>query len=171
MQIISLHLYSTTGKVRSLNFKLGSLNIITGRSGTGKSAIIDIVDYCLGRSTFNVFEGVNRDVISWYALLLQFKDSQVFVAKQSPSGMALSQSQVYWQESFVISLPAMSDLIANTNDESIKKNLSRLIGISPNQTIVADGRTMDSFQATIDHTKYYLFQDQNLVANKKSLFW
>ena len=56
MQIKSIVLYHRDGRVRELNFRIGALNVITGESRTGKSALIDIVDYCLGRSSFNVFE-------------------------------------------------------------------------------------------------------------------
>ncbi|WP_020600348.1 DUF3732 domain-containing protein [Spirosoma panaciterrae] len=171
MQIKSILLYNLKGNIRSLDFKIGAVNIITGESRTGKSAIIDILDYCLGRSTFNVFEGVNRDVISWYGVVLQLGDNQILIAKPAPEGLATTQSQAYWEEAHSITIPPLNQLVPNTNDEGVNQNLSRLLGISPNQTVVAEGRTMSSFQATLDHTKYYLFQDQGLVANKKLLFW
>lgn len=48
MQIRELVLYGYNGKVRHLPFALGKVNIITGRSKSGKSAIGDIIDYCMG---------------------------------------------------------------------------------------------------------------------------
>lgn len=51
-------LYSHEGEKRVLRFRVHGLNIITGVSKTGKSAIIDIVDYCLGRKSYNVAEGI-----------------------------------------------------------------------------------------------------------------
>ena len=47
IQILEIILYGKNGKKRVLSFSLGKVNIITGSSATGKSAIIDIVDYCL----------------------------------------------------------------------------------------------------------------------------
>lgn len=47
MQILELVLYGYNQKVRHLPFKLGQVNIITGRSKSGKSAVGDIIDYCL----------------------------------------------------------------------------------------------------------------------------
>ena len=49
LQIAKLILYGTKGQVRELVFRIGALNILTGASKTGKSAIIDIIDYCTGR--------------------------------------------------------------------------------------------------------------------------
>ena len=170
-QIKSIVLYNANDEKRSLDFRLGAVNIITGKSRTGKSAIIDIIDYCLGRSTFNVFEGVNRDVVVWYAIILQTPDMQVFIAKPAPSGTATSQSQVYYQVANEIELPTLEELQPNSNDIGIRSYLSRLLGIAANQTEPGEGRTMDSFEATIEHTKYYLFQNQSIIANQSLLFW
>lgn len=52
MKIHSIHLYSRDGQRRDLKFKADGLNIITGRSSTGKSALSEIIEYCMG--TFNV---------------------------------------------------------------------------------------------------------------------
>ena len=37
---------------------LPGLNVITGKSSTGKSAIIEIFDYCFGSSDYTVPEGI-----------------------------------------------------------------------------------------------------------------
>ncbi len=170
-QIKSIVLYNANGEKRVLNFRLGGVNIITGKSRTGKSAIIDIIDYCLGRSTFNIFEGVNRDVVVWYAIVVQTSSMQVFVAKPAPKGTATSQSQVYYQVASEIELPALEELQPNSNDLGIKAYLSRLLGISANQTEPGEGRSMEPFEATIDHAKYYLFQSQSIIADQNLLFW
>ena len=74
MQIRKLILYGKNGKVRSIPFKLGQVNIITGKSKSGKSAIGDIIEYCLGGDSCNIADGVIRENVSWYGLLLQFED-------------------------------------------------------------------------------------------------
>jgi phage/plasmid-associated DNA primase len=71
LQIAKLILYSRQGDVRELPFRLGGLNVLTGASKTGKSAIIDIVDYCTGRGECNVADGVIRKYVGWYAILFQ----------------------------------------------------------------------------------------------------
>lgn len=171
IQIKQIALYSRSGEIRTIDFRLGAVNIITGKSRTGKSAIIDIVDYCLGRSEFNMFEGVNRETVVWYAVVLQVDEGQVLLAKPAPVGAAKSQRRVYMQMAETVTLPPLEELQTNTNDQAVKTHLSRLLGISPNETMVSENRTTGSFEATIDHTKYYLFQDQSLVANRKLLFY
>ena len=72
MKIKSIHIYSHDGQRRDLEFHVDGLNVITGRSSTGKSALSDIVEYCMGRSDCNVPEGVIRDKVAWFAVLYQF---------------------------------------------------------------------------------------------------
>ena len=48
--INSITIYSSDGDQRRVTFKRSGLNIVTGQSKTGKSSLIDIIDYCLGRS-------------------------------------------------------------------------------------------------------------------------
>jgi DNA repair ATPase RecN len=69
MKIKSIHIYSHDGRRRDLEFHDG-LNVITGRSSTGKSALSDIIEYCMGRSTFNVPEGFIRDRVAWFAVII-----------------------------------------------------------------------------------------------------
>ena len=170
MQIKSIILYNAAGDIRTLPFKLGAVNIITGKSNTGKSAIIQIVDYCLGQSKFKIPEGVIRDAVAWYAVLYQINETQVLIAKPAPSATATSQSSVYYEIGTKISPPPLSKLIPNSNDNAIKENLSRLIGISPNLNIPEEGQSRDPLEANIKHASFYLFQEQSVIADKDVLF-
>ncbi len=49
--------------------------------------------------------------------------------------------------------------------------LSQLVGIPANATSVPLESTRASYAATIQHTYYYLFQKQDIVANKSVLFY
>lgn len=172
LQIKAIVLYSHKGAKRILHFQPGCVNIITGESGRGKSAIIPIIDYCLGRSTFQIPEGVIKDNVAWYGvILMNDNDTEIMVAKPSPEPGALTQSNGYYAVASQIEPPDLSDLILNTNDSSLVESLSKLIGISPNKNIPNPGETRHSLEATIRHTTPYLFQDQGLVANKDILFY
>lgn len=48
--IASIFFIGEEGKFRIIDFDPGRVNVITGASGTGKSAIIKALDYCLGSS-------------------------------------------------------------------------------------------------------------------------
>ncbi|EIM01160.1 DUF3732 domain-containing protein [Rhodanobacter thiooxydans] len=171
MKISSIHIYSHDGQRRDLRFKVDGLNVITGRSSTGKSALSDIIEYCMGRSTFNVPEGVIRDKVAWFAVIYQFEKEQVLVAKPTPPGGGASCSMAMLRRGAQLQIPELKDLAVNTDDDSISELLSRLLGIPENRTEVALEHSRDSYDANVKHTFYYLFQKQGLVANKDQLFY
>ncbi len=171
MKIKSLHLYSKDGQRRDVTFEIEGLNVITGRSSTGKSAISDIIEYCMGRSSFNVPEGVIRDKVAWFAVLFQFAKEQVLVAKPTPPGGGESCSTAMYRRGANVAIPLLHELGPNSDDEAIESLLSRLLGIPENRTEVALDNSRASYDANIKHTHYYLFQKQTLVANKDQLFY
>jgi hypothetical protein len=171
MKIRSIHIYSHDGQRRDLRFKVDGLNVITGRSSTGKSALSEIIEYCMGRSSFNVPEGVIRDKVAWFAVIYQFGNEQVLVAKPTPPGGGASCSTAMLRRGAHLQAPEFRDLAVNTDDDSIAELLSRLLGIPENRTTVALEHSRDSYDANVKHTFYYLFQKQGLVANKDQLFY
>lgn len=158
-----------TGKKRSLIFKPGSVNIITGDSATGKSALIEIVDYCLGKSECSVPSGIIRDTVSWFGIVLQLKNSQIFIARPNPP-IGKQDARVYFEESIKIKSLTSTPDKANSNLESLVELLSRKIGISSNLYIPPRGHTREKLSATIRHTSFFCFQKQDEIANSKILF-
>ncbi|QOZ83032.1 MULTISPECIES: DUF3732 domain-containing protein [Chromobacterium] len=171
MKIKSIHIYSKDGQRRDVTFFTEGLNVITGRSSTGKSAISDILEYCMGRSTFNVPEGVIRDKVAWFAVVFQFPQEQVLVAKPTPPNGGESCSMAMYRRGVDIAIPQLEDLAASSDDEAVESLLSRLLGIPENLTDVPQNNSRTSYDANIKHTHFYLFQKQTLVANKDQLFY
>lgn len=171
MKIRSIHIYSHDGQRRDLQFRVDGLNVITGRSSTGKSALSEIIEYCMGRSSFNVPEGIIRDKVAWFAVIYQFEKEQVLVGKPTPSRGGASCSTSMLRRGAQLQIPEFKDLAVNTDDDSIVELLSRLLGIPENRTEVALEHSRDSYDANVKHTFYYLFQKQGLIANKDQLFY
>lgn len=63
-----------------ISFQEG-LNIITGRSSTGKSALIEIFDYCTGNGENTVPEGVITDNALLYFVILVSKGMQLVLGR------------------------------------------------------------------------------------------
>jgi hypothetical protein len=86
VQLRSITLYSRDGAIRTVAFRTGALNVVTGESQTGKSALLTIVEYCLGRSTMLVPVGPIADTVAWYAALWDLDgNARAFVARPHPS--------------------------------------------------------------------------------------
>lgn len=170
MKIKSIHLYSGDGRRRDLAFHDG-LNVITGRSSTGKSSLPDIIEFCMGRSSFNVSEGVIRDRVAWYAVIFRFAGEEVLVAKPAPAPSALSGSVAMIRRGASLNAPSSDELRCNDNDEGVVALLTDLLGIPENVTDVPIDSSRDSYDANIKHTLFYLFQRQTLLTSKDQLFY
>ncbi|PRH08081.1 DUF3732 domain-containing protein [Burkholderia multivorans] len=171
MKIKSIHIYSHDGQRRDLQFRVDGLNVITGRSSTGKSALSEIVEYCMGRSSFNVPEGIIRDKVAWFAVIYQFEHEQVLVAKPTPPEGGASCSTATLRRGTELQAPSFEELAVNSDDDAVVILLSRLLGIPENRTDVPLEHSRDSYDANVKHTFYYLFQKQGLVANKDQLLY
>lgn len=170
MQIVELVLYSKQGQKRILPFRLGSVNVITGSSMTGKTALIEIVDYCLGNPRCMVPEGIIRDTVDWYGVRLQFPDSQMFIARQNPPRGQATSTSVYIHQADVTESPNACDLSPNSDIESLKQALSTKIGIGPNKFTPPPGQTRRPLEANIRHALAYCFQEQDVIASRVNLF-
>jgi len=171
MKIKSIVIYSHTGQKRDVLFNVNGLSIITGRSSTGKSAICEIIEYCMGRSTFNVPEGVIRDKVSWFGVIYQFDHDQVLVAKPTPAAGCSSCSVAMMRRGNNIAPPEFNELSVNSDDDAVATTLSNLLGIPENRTNVALEHSRASYSANVKHSFYYLFQKQGIVADKDQLLY
>jgi hypothetical protein len=157
--------------MREVSFRTGALNIITGGSKTGKSALIDIVDYCTGRSECNIADGVIRQSVSWYALLLQFRSEQIFIARKNPEIGTKTSPEVYLERGANINLPETAAKFSkNITVEALETLLASVIGISENQNRPAEGQSRAPLTATFRHAFIFTVQDQNDIDSKKFLF-
>ncbi len=171
MQIIEIVLYSNSGEKRVLTLEPGRTNIITGGSATGKSALIDIVDYCLGSGECRIPEGVIRDTVSWFGLRVQFSTGQMFVARQNPTSLHQSiTNRAYILQGDTVVSPDRAPQEANTTIEAIAEVLTAKVGISENLQTPPAGHTRAPLAANIRHGLIFCFQQQNEIASKDTLF-
>lgn len=169
MRIASIILYSHLGEQRELTFKSSGLNVITGDSKTGKSAIIDIIDYCLGRSSCNVAEGVIRRSVSWFAVRLLSGNDELFVARKNPGPGTDTGGEIYVRRGRFDAPPEFDDLARNMVEPELISLLSRFVGISENEHRPTSGTRLP-LQATIRHALFLCFQKQDEIDNRDRLF-
>lgn len=170
MQIRELIIYGLNGKVRRLPFNLGQVNIITGKSKSGKSAVGAIIDYCLGGTSCNIADGVVRDSADWYALLLQLDKEQLFVARKNPLPSQQTTGFCYVERGTKIDVPIKCDFVSNQNVEGLEVLLSGVVGISENLNTPPDGQSRLALSANIRHSLFYCFQNQDEIASPKFVF-
>lgn len=170
IQILDIVLYSHDGRRRELSLRSGNVNIITGASKTGKSALVDIVDYCFGARECNVPEGPIRRCVSWFGVRLKLESGEAFVARQCPAPSALSSQACYVAIGDEVQLPDHADLSQTTNLEGIEMLLTSWLGIGDNVHEPSEGETRPPLSATVRHALAFCFQPQDEIIRRDQLF-
>lgn len=171
MQILELVLYGNNGEKRTLAFNVGRVNIITGKSKSGKSAVGDIIEYCMGGESCNVAEGVVRESVAWYGLLLQSGSKRLFVARENPKPGRQCTSHCHYEVGGVdLHSPSKPDFESNADVGAVERALTGFAGISENIHTPDAGETRRPLEANIRHALFYCFQSQDEVAARSLLF-
>ena len=165
----SISVYGLNGQCRTLRFRRSGLNILTGRAKTGKSSVIDILDYCFGRSECYVAEGVIRQNVSWFGVEIENKDDVLFIGRRNPGPGGRTSADIYIRRGHHEALPQLEDLNRNTNEEALIRLVTRFAGIAENENRPLTG-TRGPLQATIRHALFLCFQKQDEIASRDRLF-
>jgi len=86
----NLILWLCNGKMRTLTFLPNKVNIITGDSNTGKTAILDIIDYCLFASRHKISDSMINENVEWYGIRFTINEKCYVIARKAPSGNEVS---------------------------------------------------------------------------------
>jgi hypothetical protein len=172
MQLLALVLYNADGRTRRLDFRPGALNIVTGESETGKSALLTIVEYCLGRDTNLVPVGPISDTVAWFAALWQLDTSggRAFVARPKPAKGKLSTTAAMLEFGTNLEPPPLESLHTNIDSRQLRQQLGRRIGIEENLVEPGLGSLRYPFEANIGHAALLCLQSQSEVASQTVLF-
>jgi hypothetical protein len=150
-------------------FKDGSLNIISGVSRTGKSAVIPIIDYCLGSDTCTIPVSTIRDRCSWFGIIVSTAQGEKLLARREP-GSQRATGDMFVLDGVTVE-PPLGTPIKNTTVDAVKRALDELAGLTlldfdPDRAGVGfKGRP--SFRDLMAFT----FQPQNIIANQNVLFF
>ncbi|NWL08196.1 DUF3732 domain-containing protein [Pseudomonas hunanensis] len=163
--------------IHQVTFKPG-LNIITGKSSMGKSAIIEIFDFCFGNSDDTIPKGVITERSKVYFTFLQFEAELLLLARsRNTDKLFISPVKGTLEEIFVKMKTAReffsSSLYLPLRE--FKKELGRyfqvtMADIDEDQNRREQGKSKSATPSVRSFTSYML-QHQNLVANKHALFY
>jgi hypothetical protein len=126
MQLLFLAVYNATGDRRDIRFVPGQLNIVTGASATGKSALLDIVEYCLGRDSIMMPVGPITATVTWYAALLLLPDGgRAFVGRPAPQAGRASTQRAMLEFGADLGLLPFDALVPNIDTTALREQLGR----------------------------------------------
>lgn len=172
MQIEQIVLWGwNRAEPRVLPLRPGALNVITGDSKTGKSALLDIVDYCFGRKDETVAGERIREAVSWYGLLLTVNDgTHLFLGRPRPRRGAVTNDQALVLEGAEARLPAYDELRPNTDRAGLRRRVGDLLGIGEFRSVVEEDTLGAANVASAGQAILLCLQKQGEVSAQDLLF-
>lgn len=115
-QILKIILWSKAGyPARVVEFEPGMVNVISGASKTGKSAVIPIIDYCLASGKCSIPVGTIRDACSWFGVVTETLEGQKLMARREP-GDARQTGDMFLLEGNTVEVPEQAPTKNTTAD-------------------------------------------------------
>ena len=153
---------------RIVDFAPGIVNVISGASKTGKSAVIPIIDYCLCSDKCAIPVGVIRESCAWFGVLIDTVEGQKLLARREP-GDRQQTGDMFLLEAPKVAVPERITE-NNTNVEVVKSMLNRLAGLT---ALEFEPGTDNGFKSrpSFRDLMAFTFQPQNIVANPDVLFF
>lgn len=160
------------GVKHPVNFKVG-LNVVTGKSSTGKSALIEIFDYCFGSGENTIPKGVITNSAAIFYVALAVNDQDMVIARDPDM-----PSKAFFRRVELFNTKEIDRDYFNTSYfRPLKEFTKHLRGFFLDIDDVDD-----SIQARINRGQRaptpsirsftsFVLQHQNLVANKHALFY
>lgn len=165
-QIEKLILWPKNAKYnyKAIDFDINSVNVITGDSRTGKSAIIPIIDYCLASGECYIPTQTIRNACSWFGIVVNLENSKVLLARREP-GIQKSTSDMMFVQGEEIDIPEVPE--KNANCQVVKQFLDEYARLSFLDTDESYYGSRPAFRDLMS----FCFQPQNVVANANILFY
>lgn len=152
---------------RRVPFRLGGINVLTGQSQTGKSALIAIVDYCLGSGKCTIPVGTIRDKTAWFGVVLQLADRQLLLARREP-GLQAQTGDMFIDEQRDVSIP--DEPVQNINVDAVKARLNQAARL-PGLPLQEGAQSGYGGRASFRDMAAFNFLPQHIVANPYTLFF
>jgi hypothetical protein len=171
MQLLFLAIYSASGERRDVRFVPGKLNVVTGASATGKSALLDMLEYCLGRDRIMMPVGPITATVTWYAALFLLPDGgRAFVARPAPQAGQASTQRAMLEFGTDLELLPYNALSVNIDTTALREQLGRQLGIEENLHEPPEGALRPPLEANLGHATLLCLQRQDEIASRTHLF-
>ena len=154
---------------RIVEFDLEKVNVITGASRTGKSAIIPIIDYCLASTDCFIPIDTIRDYASWYGIVFQTETEQILISRKVPRGNQVS-NDFYLSRGKNVSIPPVIKE-ANEKTDGVKNILNTISSVPYFSLEDNDEKIGYKARMGFRDLMALVFQNQDIVANQNILFY
>jgi hypothetical protein len=159
----------TNFEPRRLQFQLGKVNVISGASRTGKSAVIPIIDYCLGAGTCSIPVKTIRKYCEWFGVVVATAQGDKLLARREPGAQRSTDDMYLLEAEQITDIPRR--IAKNINADAVKRLLDDLAGLSKLDFSGGGESTGFDGRPSFRDLAAFTFQPQNVVANPDVLFF
>lgn len=157
---------------RVVPFVLDKVNVITGESHKGKSALVHIIDYCLGSGKCSIPVGVIRDLTDWFGVHIITTTTELLILRKEPGQYASTDKMILVEQTEPIDLDKINDEENYlTNRTVVINRLNQLSGLSTERFDLENPNNHFGSAASFRDTSAFQFQPQHIVANPFALFY
>ena len=167
-RINSLILYQRNGNDRrTLDFNTHGVNVITGDSGTGKSAVLDILNYILMSSSCPIPKGIIRQAVSHVGGHFIGPDGELLIIRPLPAPGAKVSTEGWYHLGIDLKFPNEIPEMPS-NRVIVRDILSSFTGITGAAVLSNPKEPWQEVQAeaNIRHAAPLIFQPQDVIANR-----
>ena len=152
---------------KTVDFCCNKVNVITGASRTGKSAIIPIIDYCLGDHKCQIPVNTIRDACSWFGIIVKMKDKRILLARREPEQKQATDDMMIIEGKEIV-IPGIP--VKNTTRKNVLRYLDETARVS---FIKVEQDEMNGFteRPSFRDMMAFCYQSQNIIANANTLFY
>lgn len=155
--------------LREITLEPGKVNVITGASGTGKSAMIKALDYCLGSSQCTLPVYVRRHSVAVGIKWVRGNDEMV-VCRLIPAVGKRSSDYMYVSTGRGLRVPRrVDDFEGRTTVEAAKGVLERAFGIGDEGVELMEPGRARTDRATVRHVTPYVFLTKEVIDSESVL--
>lgn len=131
-------LWLENGTRRVLEFEPNKINIITGGSGTGKSSILEIIDYCLCSSEVDISDEDINENVKWYGINFHINGLYFTIARGKLVGGYKASTEYYFSGSGMI--PDQPE--PNISEKLLKGQIEKQFSINSDLVVPYGGKSI-----------------------------
>ncbi|MGJ9458508.1 DUF3732 domain-containing protein [Oceanobacillus sp. CF4.6] len=130
-------LWLNNGKIREIKFEKNKINVITGDSGTGKSEIISIIDYCLFGSRADITDEIINENVTWYGVNFHINNNLYTLGRGRIDKREVSKEYFFHADGHIPKHPT-----ANNTEKLIKKIIDNEFNITERTVFPFGGKNI-----------------------------
>ena len=160
-------LWLKNGNKRIISFKNNKVNVLTGNSKTGKTAVLEIIDYCLCGSESNISYKDIGENVRWYGLKFSINGKIYTIARgELKDENKLSKDYYFSSNGIIPGLPS-----ATISEQHLKEIIEQEFSIKPEVTFAYGGSNIKN-NSKISYRYFMMFNtlSGDIINHSKTYF-